>query len=183
MASDKLENGAQCCFNMVDYRLFISKFSQFAFYLSLSLSFISKGLAQPFCKCCNLSVSIALNVRFTTNGMCVMDNTHVGRTSRNKMSTKWDLHCCLVPQCEMLCALAARPFQSQQSGAWPRMWRWCQVQASQKECAIGAVLWKNEEMLLQPLDWRCIENVDCCLPNTWKWPEMNMYLDLNLATF
>jgi len=27
-----------------------------------------------------------------------------------------------------LCALAARPFQSQQSGALTRMWRWCQVQ-------------------------------------------------------
>jgi len=43
-----------------------------------------------------------------------------------------------------VCALAALPFQSQQSGAWTRMWRWCQVQPSQKERAIGAVYWKYE---------------------------------------
>jgi len=41
-----------------------------------------------------------VNVRFTTNGMCVKNNTHVPRTSRNRMSTTWDLYCCLVPQCE-----------------------------------------------------------------------------------
>ena len=102
MASCKSENGAQCCFNKFDCRLFISKFSQFAFYLSLWLSCISKSLAQPCCKCCNLSVSVVVNVRFTTNGMCVKNNTHVARTSRNRMSTTWDLYCCLVPQCEGL---------------------------------------------------------------------------------
>jgi len=36
------------------------------------------------------------------------------------------------------------PFQSQQSGALTRMWRWCRVQTSQKDRAIGAVCWKNE---------------------------------------
>jgi len=61
MAPDKLDNGTQCCFNKFDCRLFISKLSQFAFYLSLSYSVISKSLAQPFCKCCSLSVSIVLN--------------------------------------------------------------------------------------------------------------------------
>jgi len=40
MAPDKLENGAQCCFNKFDCRLFISKFVEIAFYLSLSLSAI-----------------------------------------------------------------------------------------------------------------------------------------------
>ena len=43
-----------------------------------------------------------------------------------------------------VCALAALPFQSQQSGALTRTWRWCQVQPSQKERAIGAFCWKNE---------------------------------------
>jgi len=52
-----------------------------------------------------------------------------------------------------VCALAALPFRSQQSGAWTWMWRWCQVQPSQKDRAIGAVYWKNEGMLLQPLGW------------------------------
>jgi len=49
---------------------------------------------------------------------------------------------------EKLCALAAQPFQSQQSGALTRMWRWCQVQPSQKERARGEVHCKNEGTLL-----------------------------------
>ena len=77
MAPDKLENCAQCCFNKFDCRLFIPKFIEIAFYLSLSLSVISKSLAQLCCKCCSLSVSIVLNVRFFMNGLCMMNNTHV----------------------------------------------------------------------------------------------------------
>jgi len=75
-------------------RLFISTFFQFAFYLPISLSVISTSLAQPCCKCCNLSVSVVLNVRFTTNGMCMKNNTHifVVRTGRNRMSTTCDLY-------------------------------------------------------------------------------------------
>jgi len=68
MAPNKLENCAQCCFNKFDCRLFISKI-EIAFYLSLSLSFVSKSLTLPWCKCCSLSVSIVSNVRFTTNAM------------------------------------------------------------------------------------------------------------------
>jgi len=48
MAPVKLENCAQCCFKKFDCRLFISKFIEIGFYLSLSLSVISKSLAQPF---------------------------------------------------------------------------------------------------------------------------------------
>jgi len=119
MAPDKLENGAQRCFNKFDCRLFISKFSQFAFYLSFSLSVISKSLAQLCCKCCNhsvsvvlvsvvlvsvVSVSVVLNVRFATNRMYVKNYIHicVSQASRNRMSTTWDLACCLLPQCEAL---------------------------------------------------------------------------------
>ena len=104
MAPDRLETGAQCCFNKFDCRLFISKFSQFAFYLSFSLSVISKSLAQLSCRCCNHSVSVVLNVRFATNGMYVKNNNHihVSQTSRNRMSTRWDVYCCLLPQCEAL---------------------------------------------------------------------------------
>jgi len=52
MASDKLQNGTQCCLSKFDCRLFLSKFlwKQFTFYLPLSLSVISKSLAQPCCK-------------------------------------------------------------------------------------------------------------------------------------
>jgi len=100
MAPDKLENCAQCCFNKFDCRLFICKFIEIAFCLSLSLSVISKSLAQPWCKRCSLSA--LLNVRFTTNEICMMINKHVARRSRNKMMTTWDLHCCLVQQWEAL---------------------------------------------------------------------------------
>ena len=102
MAPNRLETGAQCCFNKSDCRLFISKFSQFAFYLFLTPLVISKNLAQLCCKYCNLSVSVVLNVRFATNRMYVKNNTHiyVSQTSRNRMSTTWDLYCCLLPQCD-----------------------------------------------------------------------------------
>ena len=102
MATDKLENVVQSCFYKFACRLFISKFSQFAFYLCHSLSIVSKSLVLPCCKRCSLSVNVVVNVRFTTKGMCVKNNTHVSRKSRNKMSTTWDLYCCLLPQCEAL---------------------------------------------------------------------------------
>jgi len=52
----------------------------------------------------------------------------------------------IVAWCDSVkvCALAALPVQSQQSGALTRMWRWCQAKPSQKERAIGAVCWKNK---------------------------------------
>jgi len=104
MAPDRLETGAKCCFNKFDCRLFISKFSQFAFHLSLSLSVISKSLAQLCCKYCNHSVGVVLSVRFAAGEMCVGSNTHiyVSRTSSNRMSTMCNLCCCLLPQCGAL---------------------------------------------------------------------------------
>jgi len=53
--------------------------------------------------CCSLSVGVALNVRFTTNGMCVKNNTHiyVARTSNNGVIMACDLYCCLLPQCDV----------------------------------------------------------------------------------
>jgi len=58
-----------------------------------------------------------------------------------------------------LCALAARPFQSQQSGTLIRMWWWWQVQSSQIELAICSVHCKKVGMLLQPINCCCIESV------------------------
>jgi len=116
MASDKLQNGAQ---NDMKWRPVDTKMtpnvvlaSLNALYLNLSfcslhftclsLSFISKYLAQHCCKFCSFSVDVVVNMRFTANGMCVKNKTHVAQTSRNKMSTTWNLYCCLVPQCEAL---------------------------------------------------------------------------------
>ena len=78
---------------------------RFAFYLSLSLTVIWTNLAQTWCRCCKLSVSTVLNVWFTTNGMCMNNNSHiyVARTSRNRISTTCALYFCLLPQCEAMC--------------------------------------------------------------------------------
>ena len=57
------------------------------------------------------------------------------------------------------CAHAAQDLRSQQNGAVTRMWRSCGVQPSHKERAIDAVRCKKEGMLLQPLQWHCIECV------------------------
>ena len=93
--------------------------------------------------CCNLPGGVALIVWFTTNGMCVKNNTimYVARTSNNRViPMEWsywvtsnnacepgeqlivlangddesDLYCCLLPQCK-LCAYAARDFRLQQN--------------------------------------------------------------------
>ena len=117
IAPDKLENGPQYCCNKFDCRLFTSKFSQFALYLSLSLSVISKSLAQPCYKHCNLSVSIVLHLRFSTN-KCAWRTTplYVVRTSKNRMSTTWDLQYSLPPKCESLCICCS---------AFPITTMWC----------------------------------------------------------
>jgi len=54
--------------------------------------------------CCNLFVGVALNARFTTNGMCAKNNTrtYVARTTNNRVIAAHDLYCCLLPQCEAL---------------------------------------------------------------------------------
>jgi len=94
--------------------LYLSVF-QFAFYLSLSLLVISTGLAQTCCNYCNLSSSVVLNVRFTTNEMCVKNKTynlHICDPNKQKHNEHnvWSLCCHKVK----LCTLAAQAFQSQQ---------------------------------------------------------------------
>jgi len=44
-------------------------------------------VARKCCGCCNLFIGIALNVRFTMNGMCTKNNTHiyVVRPSNNRV--------------------------------------------------------------------------------------------------
>jgi len=49
--------------------------------------------------CCYLSVGVALNVRFTTNGMCAKNNTHIhAAPTSNRVILAYDLYCCLLPQ-------------------------------------------------------------------------------------
>jgi len=52
--------------------------------------------------CCNLSSGVALIVWFTTNRMCVKNNTiiYVARASNSKRDCEHDLYCCLLPWCE-----------------------------------------------------------------------------------
>jgi len=54
--------------------------------------------------CCNLSVGIALNVWFSTNGMCTKNNTHiyVARTSNKRVILSGDLYYCLLPMWSFL---------------------------------------------------------------------------------
>jgi len=54
--------------------------------------------------CCNLSAGVALIVWFTTNGMCVKNNTiiYVPRATNSKRDCEHDLYCCLLPRCEAL---------------------------------------------------------------------------------
>jgi len=94
--------------------------------------------------CYNLSVGVALNARFTTNGICRKNNTMY--TWREQAITEWShwvksiVACCHSAK---LCAHAARAFRSQQNGAVTKVWRSCYVKPSQKERAIGAVRWKK----------------------------------------
>ena len=55
--------------------------------------------------CCNLSGGVALIVWFSTNGMCVKNNTiiYVVGESNIKKDCERDLYCCLLPRCEALC--------------------------------------------------------------------------------
>jgi len=156
----------------------------------LSLHFTCLFQSQSFQKVePNLAASIAAS-QLALCWMCDSPRTgRVWRTTpmwREQAEISW-ARCGIfvVAWCHsvQVCALAARPFQSQQSGALTRMPRWCQVQPSQRERSIGVVHCKNEGMLLQLLGWHCIESgvFACPLPNTWKWPKMDMYIDLNLA--
>ena len=66
--------------------------------------------------CCNLSVGIALYVRFTTNRMCAKNNTHIYMW-REQVIIEWSWHVISIVACcrsVKLSALAARAFRSQQ---------------------------------------------------------------------
>jgi len=114
--------------------------------------------------------------------MCVKKNTRVVLTSRNKMSTTWDLYCGLVPQWEALCICFS---------AFPITTKWCFDQDmkvvpgrtfTKRTCNRCGSLQKREDVVATSrlaLHWMCGFH----MPNTWKWPEMKMYLNLNLATF
>jgi len=162
VAPDKLKNDAQCCFSKFDCRLFISNFFQFAFYLSPSLSVVSTSLAQHCCKCCNHSVNVVLNVRFTINAMCVKNNSHiyVVQTSRNRMSTTCDLNAATM------WSFAPVLLRLSNCNKVARMWRWCQVQFDPTTLDItdfenphSTRFTLQELLLLQPLLCRCVECV------------------------
>jgi len=125
-------------------------------FLSWLLVFLMKRC------CCNLSVGVALNVWFTTNGMCAKNN--IIYTWREQAIIEWSRRVNSIVACchnAKLCAHAAWDFWSQQSGAVTRMWRSCCVKPWQREHAISAVRCKKEGMLLQPRNVK----MHCSLPH------------------
>ena len=76
-----------------------------------------RGSSLPSNKgeCCNLSVAVALNVRFTTNGKYAKNNTYICAMNKQQQSDPdrviFIFACCHSVK---LCALAARAFQPQQ---------------------------------------------------------------------
>jgi len=53
--------------------------------------------------CCNLSGGVALNVWFTTNGMCAKNNNiDMCREQVIIVFEARELYCCLLPRCEAL---------------------------------------------------------------------------------
>ena len=116
----------------------------------------------------------------TLNWMCVKKNTHVARTSRNRISTKWDLYCCLVPQCVALCTcclaflIITKCCFDQDVKVVSRT---AFTKSTYNLCCSLQKRWETIETLA--LHWKC----GFRMANTRNWPEMNMYLDLNHATF
>jgi len=93
---------AQCHFSIFDCRLFIFSFFQFAFCLSLSLSVISTSLSQTFCKCCNLSVSVVLNLCDSPWTRCAWRTTPIHKW-REQAETEWAQRVIFMqPKCEPL---------------------------------------------------------------------------------
>jgi len=93
-------------------QLFIQEYRQVRYEKTFKFSAISgcmprlgsAGHLSPFWWrwCCNLSGGMI--VWFTTNGMCVKNNTIicVAWASNSKRDCEHDLYCCLLPRCEAL---------------------------------------------------------------------------------
>jgi len=131
-----------------------------------SLSIISKSLALPCCKCCSLLVSVGVNMRFTTKGMCVKNNAHVSWTSRNKMSTTWDVYCCLLPVWSFVHLLLGLSNHN-------KVVLWPGTTFTKRTCNGCGSLQKREDVVATcrlALHWQC----GFRMANTWKWLEMNM---------
>jgi len=116
-----------------------------------------RDISLAYLYCCNLFVGIALIVWFTTKGTWAKNkNIYVHGASKQLRRMTSIIACCRGVK---LCTHVAWNFRSQQNGAVTRMWRSCRVQPSHKERVIGVFHCKKEGMLLQPLQWRCIDCV------------------------
>ena len=103
-------------------------------------------------------------------------------TNNKDLSMTWGLYCCLVPQCEALrtCCFAfpitTKWYFDQDVKVVPGPTftkRTCNRCCSlQKRGNVVATSWLA-------LHWNC----GFRMSNTWKSPDINMYMDLNLATF
>ena len=120
--------------------------------------FVTLGWLKLMLQNVFLSVDVALNVRFTKNGMCAKNNTTY--MWREQAIIQWARRVISIVACchnAKLCALSAGAFRSQQNGDVTRMWRSCRVKHLQKERGIGAVCCKKEGVLLQTLGHCCVE--------------------------
>jgi len=114
---------------------FPQMFSCFAVVIVANDIYISTILVQPSGSLMKSlgSVVVVLNVRFTTNGMCVKNNTHIYVA---QAIIEWVGRVVSTAACwhsvKKFCAFAIRAFQTQQSSVVTRMWRSFQVQPSQK---------------------------------------------------
>ena len=77
--------------------------------------------------CCTFSGGVVLIVWFTTNRMCVRNNTiiYVAQASNSKIDCEHDLYCCLLPRCEALrtCRLGFPIATVVQSGKVRYLWK------------------------------------------------------------
>jgi len=126
--------------------------------MSCAVEWVVYGRGHSYwCCCSNLSSGVVLIVWFPTNGMCAKNNNTYMWHKQAVIEWSWHV-ISILASCHnaKLCAYATRAFRSQQNGAVTRIWRSCQVQPSQKECAVHC---KKEGMLLQPLRWHCVDCV------------------------
>jgi len=117
--------------------------------------------------CCSVSVGAALNARFTTNGMCVKNSTHmyVARTSNKRVIAAGDLSIVACCNSSKLSVHAARALRSQQGLKRTSLeWMWSQTKWSQLSVnRVHVIAWVGQQETLatkQPLrfDRSCYHN-------------------------
>ena len=144
------------------------------------LSFVVPGIAcdgtctitmlrpsASWCYCCNLSGGVALIVWFTTNGMCAQNKICVCGANKQYWSDLVGWSTDLVGWSLLLLAATVRSFAHMLLG-FPIATKWCCDQDvevvrssafTQRTCDRCGSLQKRRGLLLQPLQWCCVDCV------------------------